>query len=60
MADAVSNLHDESVRAFLEAHNTRQMAATLAQRRFEAANGLPEGPVPFQVEIPEWPGRINE
>lgn len=52
-AEIISLLHDESVRAFLQMHDARQRAATLAQWRHENAQGLPHGPVPFQVEIPE-------
>ena len=52
----VEDLFLDEERAFLAVHKARQDAATVAQRRYEAAHGLSAAPVPFQVPVSE----VNE
>ena len=52
-ARAAHILHEDSEKVFELTHAARQAAATYAQRRYEAAHGLPEADVPLQVPIPE-------
>ncbi|VDB96039.1 unnamed protein product [Peniophora sp. CBMAI 1063] len=51
---SVEALHAAEVDAVAALHRERQKAATVAQRRHEAASGLPEAPVPFLVPVPEY------
>ena len=54
VARGIEDVFAYDEKRFLAVHAERQKAATVAQRRYESATGLPLGPVPLQAPIPEY------